>query len=79
MKTKEFDLSEKIDDDSFPGMFYNGFLITEDVKEFIRLLKEEIKEREKEDPQDSKLAYTFNSWLEDVCKIIDKLAGEKLI
>ena len=69
MEKQEFNLSEKIINNNFNDS--GDFLDIEDVKEFIKLLKEEI--------------YNFPSINyhqpdeDDIIKIIDKLSGEKLI
>jgi len=71
MKTKEFNLSEKIDDAGCSGK-YNEWIFVEDVKEFIQLLKKEIKVHYKCDYKDK------DDCLNDINKVIDKLAGEEL-
>ena len=73
MKTKEFNLSEKIirankgtyGDEVFP----NGVIKPSDIKEFIKRLKEELS------------GWKIQRGISDIeChKIIDKLAGDKLI
>ncbi len=62
---KEFNLSEKEN-------LYNSFRV-EDVKEFIRLLKENIPDVCFKEKRDDKIS------LVNVSYFIDKLAGEKLI
>lgn len=62
----EFNLSEKIWNDGQEGC--NNMFYEEDIKEFIRLLKEELDNR------------IISNTANEICKeIIDKLAGEKLI
>ena len=66
---KEFNLSEKIETANLDMEVWEefDFLDVEDVKEFIRLLKEELDDRIRSN--------TAN----EICnEIIDKLAGEKL-
>jgi len=64
---KEFNLSEKISKDVRNNCIgiaqYHHYIYIEDVKEFIRLLKEELNAK-------------GNKWID---KIIDKLAGKSLI
>jgi len=85
MKTKErtgFCLSDKIDEEA--GV-ETEFILIDDVKEFIRLLKEEIKERERHFIE-TNIKYLTNSERDILLKhiktkitdIIDKLAGDKL-
>ena len=67
MKEKEFNLSEKVD----TAGNYGGqaeVLFAEDVKEFIRRLKEELK----------KFSEGGDEWYLMEVKIMDKLAGPKL-
>ena len=70
MKTKEFNLSDKIievdDYTNDEGIFI------EDVKEFIRLLKEELRKR-----YNQKYDFNIND-LEWALDKIDELAGDKL-
>ena len=61
---KEFNLSEKIEDE----IGNRKMLDIEDVREFIKKLKEMFKP-----------TYTDSPAWEQMCKDIDKLAGEKLI
>jgi len=71
-KMTKFNLSEKIktDGQDLVGDDYT-ILETKDVREFIRLLKEEMTIKNKE--------YLGELDINDAIQIIDKLAGEKLI
>jgi hypothetical protein len=78
---EEFNLSEKISWDSLPPrneeIIDHGVISTINVKEFIRLLKEEIN---KDKP--CMVDISAGEWEFDVSeclKFIDKLAGDKLI
>lgn len=67
---KEFNLSERI----FNGRCFSGYNVAisvEDVKEFIKRLKEEVYE--------AHLCGVDCSFEEDVQDVIDKLAGDKLV
>ena len=93
-ENKEFNLSEKIIDE-VPNFFdENGFIFKKDIKEFIKLLKEEFKIVEESADFDSyDLSDKTEKWksgfrramlLVNNCIDIykyhrDKLAGEKLI
>jgi len=70
--TEEFNLSDKIQDDPV----YPDFIAVEDVKEFIRLLKEEAK---KEEGFYTVCAGEMEFDEEKTIALIDKLAGDKLI
>lgn len=88
---EEFKLSEKIKerkhDNGIEIDFLAGdeFIRIEDVKEFIRRLKEETRKvfRDKQTPEARKdkisCAMIEDLYLKPFDKIIDKLAGEKLI
>jgi hypothetical protein len=64
MELKKFNLSEKIVDtlDVWNSRKKDDWIYSEDVKEFIKRLKEDL----------------WNGKIEDTNDIIDKLAGEKL-
>jgi len=70
MTEEEFNLSERFVYLDNPKGVSIEFISTKDVKEFIRLLKEEIK----------KIAPDYETtWItEPFYRIIDKLAGDKL-
>jgi len=75
---KEFDLSKKIENHftQIENISYPiGFLRVEDVKEFIRILKEAGDENDwyimLQDGEDGDITFSFNEW-------IDKLIGEDL-
>ena len=77
--TKEFNLSDKRDHSFFSTKKFEedkGFYYEEDVKEFIRRLRDyfEIPWR----TQDKRLEISMNSFRLDVLKNINKLAGDKL-
>jgi len=75
MTTKEFNLSEKIKEDfNVDNQTMCEWLEIEDVKEFIRLLKEKIKHMSVDDSMD----YYDNCNYADFEEEINKLAGEKL-
>lgn len=80
---KEFNLSEKIKDMDLSNDpdIYNYGLNVEDVKEFIRLLKEEVRlTPNRDDKVKATLLLTDMGGIgkAELYKIIDKLAGEKL-
>mgnify|MGYP007099617977 CR=1 FL=1 len=64
----EFNLSEKINGENKDGF---GHLWTEDVKEFIRLLKEDVNKIQ------NSLRMSYNAQIQ-IHNAIDKLAGDKL-
>ncbi|MBU0976864.1 MAG: hypothetical protein KKD18_00425 [Nanoarchaeota archaeon] len=72
----EFNLSDKIQEDLYIGepegkdKFNVEILRLEDVKEFIRLLKEELPKA---------TICTYSEKIYKIHEIIDKLAGDKLI
>ena len=68
METKEFNLSEKIDKTTL--LQFENVILVKDIKEFIRLLKDEYWKI-----QANKGCLTFQQFL----TLIDKLAGNKLI
>jgi len=70
MKT-EFNLSERIEDGKDKSMRYSDIVRIEDVKEFIRLLKEELVIK-----LDLKTIYPKDYKI--VMDMINKLAGDKL-
>ena len=74
--TEEFNLSEKLikADNKEKD---NGFIFEKDVKEFIRLLKEELNSEKYKDYEYPAYQQFFRPENE-IEKIIDKLAGEKL-
>jgi hypothetical protein len=74
--TNEFNLSEKITDQTDPRI--GSCIVTEDVKEFIRLLKEELNSKKVEIKANSRAGKTWNNIIELHLNTIDKLAGEKL-
>jgi len=69
---KEFNLSEKICEDEFK-IEECSWIFVEDIKEFIRLLKEEIVERRRGDVG----TYWTKTDLKELAETIDKLAGDK--
>ena len=69
-KIEEFNLSEKIDEEV--GV-EEEFILISDVKEFIRLLKEEFVIEHKKT-----IEKTVEIAIRDFTKLLDKLAGEKL-
>lgn len=69
-KTDDFDLSEKIQYDLKSMELKNAVIIAEDVKEFVKQLKRELRKPE------SLRGYNVQSeWFK---RIIDRLAGGKL-
>ena len=82
--TEEFNLSEKIVSFGTRTDSQEGDVRVRDVKEFIRLLKEEtrkhFKEMQTDEAQKDKFACDLleDLYLKNFDKVIDKLAGEKL-
>jgi len=83
----EFNLSEKMvfkgsDDNFHYDKDINDCIEIKDVKEFIRLLKEELpnyKINEKYPDMKELMETLWWGWTNDTLKIIDKLAGDKLL
>ena len=76
MNKEEFNLSDKMKKSKNDDFTESGLFFKEDVKEFIRLLKEAGKENDWDimllDGEDGDITISFNEW-------IDKLAGEELL
>lgn len=69
MTEKEFNLSEKIEDNVQRGNFISSMVHVQDIKEFIKRLKEEM----------PNVLTTTRGELITLHEIIDILAGDKLI